>query len=281
MKIFVTNDDGYRAQGIKALVNVMKKFGDVTVVAPKYHQSGTAMAVTLGFKPIAVKDLGDIDGARWYYVDATPASCVKFAIDNVFTDGKPDLVVSGVNHGSNAATAACYSATLGAAQEAAIGGIPAIGVSLDNIWSEADFSAFEALFPEVLMKLVKNGPYPHGTYFNINFPNLPSGKIKGIRLGHMGMGHWEKEFEKWDPNWFSLRGIDLGAMHLKMEDAEPEEGESMYFMIGTFVDDAREDALADHRLMKEGYISITVHNFDNTDRRLAGVLKKAGVETDF
>lgn len=281
MKILVTNDDGYRAQGIRALVNVMKKYGDVTVVAPKYHQSGTAMAVTLGFKPIAVKDLGEIDGARWYYVDATPASCVKFAVDNIFTDAKPDLVVSGVNHGSNAATAACYSATLGAAQEAAINGIPAIGVSLDNIWSEADFSAFEVLFPDILMRLVKNGPYPHGTYFNINFPDLPSAKIKGVRLGHMGMGHWEREFERWDPKWFSLRGIDLSAMHLKKEESEPEEGESMYFMIGTFVDDSPKDKTADHRLVKDGYIAITVHNFDNTDRAVSQTLMNAGLEADF
>ena len=281
MKILVTNDDGYRSQGIRALVDVMKKYGDVTVVAPKFHQSGTAMAVTLGFKPIAVKDMGMVDGARWIYVDATPASCVKFAVDNVFTDGKPDIVVSGVNHGSNAATAACYSATLGAAEEAALSGIPAIGVSLDNIWSEADFSAFKELFPEVMMKLVKNGPYPHGTYFNINFPDLPSSRIKGVRLGHMGMGHWEKEFERWDPNWFSLRGIDIGSMHLKKEEAEPEEGEQMYFMIGTFVDDSKGDPGADHNLMKDGYISITVHNFDNTDRKTSATLKKAGLETDF
>lgn len=281
MKILVTNDDGYRSQGIRALVDVMKKYGDVTVVAPKYHQSGTAMAVTLGFKPIAVKDMGMVDGARWIYVDATPASCVKFAVDNVFTDGKPDIVVSGVNHGSNAATAACYSATLGAAEEAALSGIPAIGVSLDNIWSEADFSAFKELFPDVMMKLVKNGPYPHGTYFNINFPDLPSSRIKGVRLGHMGMAHWEKEFEKWDPNWFSLRGIDISSMHLKKEEAEPEEGEQMYFMIGTFVDDSKGDPGADHNLMKDGYISITVHNFDNTDRKTSAALKKAGLETDF
>lgn len=281
MKILVTNDDGYRSQGIRALVEIMKKFGEVTVVAPKYHQSGTAMAVTLGFKPIAVKDLGEIDGARWYYVDATPASCVKFAVDNIFTDGKPDLVVSGINHGSNAATAACYSATLGAAQEAAINGIPAIGVSLDNIWSEADFSAFGLLLPALLKKINKSGPYPHGTYFNINFPNLKAGKIKGVRIGHMGLGHWEREFEPWDPHWFSLRGIDLGALHLKEEESEPEEGESMYFMVGSFVDESTGDPEADHRLMKEGYISVTIHNFDNTDRDTSAALKASGFDTDF
>ena len=281
MKILVTNDDGYRSQGIGALVNIMKKFGDVTVVAPKFHQSGTAMAVSLGFRPIAVKDLGVKDGVRWVYVDATPASCVKFALDNVFTDGKPDLVVSGINHGSNAATAACYSATLGAAQEAAINGIPAVGVSIDNIWSEADFHAVETIFPEIIERIHASGPYPRGTYFNINFPDLPASKIKGVRIGHMGLGHWEREFETWDPKWFSLRGIDLSALHLKKEESEPEEGESMYFMIGSFVDESADDAEADHRLMKAGYVAITVHNFDNTDMKTACWLKDTGFEFDY
>ena len=166
MKILVTNDDGYSARGIKSLVNILTKYGEVTVVAPKTHQSGTSMAVTLGFRPIAVRDLGEIDGARWIYVDATPASCVKFAIDNVYTDGKPDLVVSGINHGANAATAACYSGTLGAAEEASLNGIPAIGVSLDNIRKDADFSGVEALFPSLFERIMASGAFGVGTYFN-------------------------------------------------------------------------------------------------------------------
>ena len=116
MRILITNDDGYQAKGIKVLADIMKEFGEVTVIAPKTHQSGMSMAVSLGFKQIAHKDLGK----GWHYVDATPASCVKFGLNTMFLDNYPDVVVSGINHGSNASTASCYSGTLGAAEEAAL-----------------------------------------------------------------------------------------------------------------------------------------------------------------
>ena len=113
MRILITNDDGYQAKGIKVLAEIMKKFGDVTVIAPKHHQSGMSMALSFGFKQIAYKELGD----GWHYIDATPASCVKFGLNTMFLDNFPDVVVSGINHGSNAASAVCYSGTLGAAAE--------------------------------------------------------------------------------------------------------------------------------------------------------------------
>ena len=136
MRILITNDDGYQAKGIKVLAEIMKQFGEVTVIAPKSHQSGMSMAVSLGFKQIAHKDLGN----GWHYVDATPASCVKFGLNTMFLNDFPDVVVSGINHGSNASTASCYSGTLGAAAEGALNGIPAIGVSLDSLRPDADFS---------------------------------------------------------------------------------------------------------------------------------------------
>ena len=150
MKILITNDDGYKARGLEALIEAMRPFGDITVVAPKYHQSGMSMAISLGFKRIAVKQ---ISKDRWY-LDGTPASCVKFGIDNILTgDRRPDVVVCGINHGSNAATAALYSGTLGAAQEAAVNGILGIGVSLDDFSPEGDFSAIQALLPDIFRKL--------------------------------------------------------------------------------------------------------------------------------
>ena len=281
MKILVTNDDGYRSKGIKTLASIMKKYGDVTVVAPKFHQSGTSMAVTLGFRPIAIRDFGEEDGVRWIYVDATPASCVKFAIDNVFTDGKPDLVVSGINHGANTATAACYSGTLGAVEEASLNGIPSIGVSLDSLSPDADFSPVEALFPALLDHILASGCFSRGTFLNVNYPDLPVSEIKGVRLAHMGLGHWEKEFQEWDPEYFSRKGIDLSSFGFRWVDFVPEPGEELHFMVGTFVDDPANTPEADHRLMREGYVTVTVHNFDNTDRALTGRLKEAGFEYDF
>ena len=281
MKILVTNDDGYRAKGVKSLANIMKKYGEVTVVAPKTHQSGTSMAVTLGFRPIAVRDFGDVDGVRWYYVDATPASCVKFAVDNIFTDGKPDLVVSGINHGTNTATAACYSGTLGAVEEASLSGIPSIGVARDNLSADADFSVVEELFPALLDRIMASGCFERGTFLNVNYPDLPASEIKGVRLAHMGLGHWEKEFQEYDPEYIKRMGIDLTAYSIRWVDFVPEPGEELYFMVGTFVDDPDNVPGADHHLVKEGYVTVTVHNLDNTDRALARRLRDAGFESGF
>ena len=132
MKILITNDDGFDAGGIKALIRTLKPYGELTIVAPKSAQSGMAMAVTMGHKPIAVKHMYTLPGEDWWYLDGTPASCVKYGIDNVMFPTKPDVVVSGINHGSNAATASIYSGTVGAAMEGAVNGIPGIGVSLDS-----------------------------------------------------------------------------------------------------------------------------------------------------
>jgi 5'-nucleotidase len=177
MRILITNDDGYQAKGIKVLAEIMKKYGEVTVIAPKTHQSGMSMAVSLGFKQIAHKDLGE----GWHYVDATPASCVKFGLNTMFLDNFPDVVVSGINHGSNASNASCYSGTLGAAEEAALNGIPAIGVSLDSLHPDADFSGVEKYFGEIFEKLIANLPSEkYGIYYNVNFPDIPADQIKGF-----------------------------------------------------------------------------------------------------
>ena len=279
MKILVTNDDGYRSKGIRSLAGIMERYGEVTVVAPKTHQSGTSMAVTLGYRPIAVRDFGAEDGVRWFYVDATPASCVKFAVDNIFTDGKPDLVVSGINHGTNTATAACYSGTLGAVEEAALNGIPAIGVSLDDLSPDADFSVVEAMFPALLDRILASGCFGRGTFLNVNYPALPASQVKGTRLAHMGLGHWEREFQEYDPEYIKSKGVDLAAFGIRWVDFVPEEGEELYLMVGTFVDDPANTPGADHHLVKEGYVTVTVHNFDNTDRELTERLREAGFES--
>ena len=169
MRILITNDDGYEAKGIKVLADIMSQFGEVTVIAPKKHQSGMSMALSLGFKQIAHKDLGN----GWHYVDATPASCVKFGLNTMFLNDFPDVVVSGINHGSNASVASCYSGTLGAAAEAALNGIPAIGVSLDSLHPDADFSGVSRYFGEIFAKLMDNYPAEYGIYYNVNFSCLP------------------------------------------------------------------------------------------------------------
>ena len=200
MRILITNDDGYQSKGIQVLANIMKKYGEVTVIAPKTHQSGMSMAVSLGFKQIAHKDLGN----GWHYVDATPASCVKFGLNTMFLNQFPDVVVSGINHGSNASTASCYSGTLGAAAEAALNGIPAIGVSLDDFHVDADFSAIEKYFGDIFEKLMSERTGKFGVYYNVNFPSIPANDIKGVRVGYQGKGRWIREFQKWDVKYYEI-----------------------------------------------------------------------------
>lgn len=264
MRILVTNDDGYQAEGIKALVRVLRRFGDLTVVAPKSHQSGMSMAVSMGLIPIAVKQLTDDPHESWWYLDGTPASCVKYGIDNILADSRPDLVVSGINHGNNAATAALYSGTLGAAMEGAVNRIPAIGVSLDNMSSKADFSAVEQLLPEVLERLIPRMSGKYGQFYNINFPDLPAECIKGVRIGSMGRAHWEKEYQPYDISFFEKFGIPETRFHREAV-AAAEPGEEIYVMAGDFTDEDDNAACADHHLMRDGYIAITTHNIDNTD----------------
>lgn len=260
MRILITNDDGYQAKGIKVLVDIMKQFGEVTVIAPKKHQSGMSMAVSLGFRQIAHKELGD----GWHYVDATPASCVKFGLNTMFLDNFPDVVVSGINHGSNASTASCYSGTLGAAEEAALNGIPAIGVSLDTLHPDADFSGVTEYFGEIFEKLMKDLPSGHGVYYNVNFPDIPVSEIKGIRVGYQGLGRWVREFKEWDAAHYAKYGL---TPEMLGQSSNPvlEEGEDLYMMVGDFEDDPRNTPEADHLLVSEGYISITPHNVDCTD----------------
>lgn len=260
MHILITNDDGYQAKGIQVLVDIMKQYGDVTVIAPKHHQSGMSMAVSLGLKQIAHKDLGN----GWHYVDATPASCVKFGLNTIFEGNFPDVVVSGINHGSNASSASCYSGTLGAAAEAALNGIPAIGVSLDTLHPDADFGCVTRYFGDIFRKIMENRSEKRGIYYNINFPDIPADEIKGTRVGYQGMGRWVREFKEWDAKHYEKYGL---TPEMLGQSSHPvlEEGEELYMMVGDFENDPRNTPEADHLLVNEGYISITAHNIDCTD----------------
>jgi 5'-nucleotidase len=260
MRILITNDDGYQAKGIKVLAEIMSKYGEVTVIAPKTHQSGMSMAVSLGFKQIAHKDLG----GGWHYVDATPASCVKFGLNILFDGNYPDVIISGINHGSNAASASCYSGTLGAAAEGALNGIPAIGVSLCSLHPDADFSIIEKHFGDIFERLMADYPKRYGTYYNVNFPNIPADQIKGVKVGVQGMGRWVREFQEWDIKHYAKYGI-TPEMLGQSSTPQLEEGEDLYMMVGDFENDPRNPDNADHLLLENGYISVVAHNIDCTD----------------
>lgn len=280
MEILITNDDGYNTKGIRTLAKIMKQFGNVTVVAPKWHQSGMGMAVSFGLKQIAYKKLPDFEGCSWAYLDATPASCVKFGLNFPFKDRKPDVVVTGINHGSNATTASCYSGTLGAAQEACISGIPAIGVSLSTIDPDADFSAVEKYFPEIFKKIMENHPEGKDIYYNVNFPDLTADEVKGIRIARQGRGRWIKEFTEWDPKRYEKFGITPESLgHSSVSKIEP--GEELYMMVGEYSDAPNNEEDADHILNRKGYIAVLPCTLDRTAYEMREEMKNLDFDRDF
>ena len=263
LNILITNDDGYSSKGIRELVAMMRQFGRVTVVAPRTHQSGMSVAVSLGNRPLAYKFLGVIDGVSWSWLDASPASCVKFALDKIFPGRRCDVVVCGVNHGTNASVATNYSGTMGAAEEAAINGIPAIGVSLCEFGDDPDFSSVAGRFPAIFSKLMDNWPTGRRMSYNVNFPPAAT-PVKGVRVCHQGYGYWVEEFEPWE-----------GSAPSEITDRV----DGLYVMRGRFLDGSpREDRCADHHALEDGYISISPQTIDRTDhdeeRRLGSLLNE-------
>lgn len=279
MNILITNDDGFESKGIAVLTKIMKKYGNVAVIAPFSAQSGMSMAVSLGAEKIAFKEIESStfvgeDGLehteRWAYLDATPASCVKFAMSTPWLGWKPDVIVSGINHGANTSVASCYSGTLGATAEAAVNHILGIGVSLCDHNPDADFSQIEKYFPGIFEKLVELPRHSYMTYYNVNFPSVPADEIKGVRAGYMGRGRWIKEFRSLDEAEAiaaSLNGAPTG-------DPSEKPAEKMYKLVGNFSSDTDNSSDADHLLTDNGYVSIVPHTIDSTDYEQLKILSE-------
>ena len=280
MHILVTNDDGYNAPGLRVLVDILRDFGVVTVVAPKYQQSAMATAVTMGYKPIAVKKLKEEKGERWWYADATPTSCIKFALNEIFIGKRPDLVITGINHGSNTGSAAIYSATLGAAEEGAVAGIPSFGVSMDSHDRNTDLSAIKELLPGILKKLLKHKSRKFGLYYNINFPNAKREDIRGIRICHQGINHWEREFTTYDYGIFDEMGISPADVGIPVMPVL-EEGEKAYMIVGDLTDNDNNMEPADHHYVACGYITIVPLKTDKTDYEETGRLRDLEFDCNF
>jgi 5'-nucleotidase len=239
--ILITNDDGIHAKGLSALIEMMRPYGTITVVAPKEPQSGMSGAVTIT-TPIRLFELNREEGVSCHLCTGTPVDCVKIAMSQLFTHQKPDLLVSGINHGSNASSAVLYSGTLGAAAEGALYGIPSIGFSLNTPHNpNADFSASIYYGRQILEQYFRFPPSPD-VYLNINIPDIPQGEIKGIRITRQGKGAWIKEFEKRiDPH-----------------------GYPYYWLTGEFRNDEPDAPDNDKNLLDQGYITIAPHRIDTT-----------------
>lgn len=236
--ILVTNDDGITAPGIAALVKAMKTIGEVVVVAPDSPQSGMGHAITVS-EPLRLDEVKLFSGVRCFQASGTPADCVKLAVARVLHK-KPDLVVSGINHGSNASINVIYSGTMSAAVEGAIEGIQAIGFSLVNYSHQADMETSVKVATKLARKLLAD-PLPHGTLLNVNIPDVEYTKLKGYRICRQAVAKYEEKFdERTDPN-----------------------GRKYYWLTGDFInhdhgDDTDVWALDNH------YVSIVPVQFDLT-----------------
>ncbi|HCY81459.1 MAG TPA: 5'/3'-nucleotidase SurE, partial [Xanthomarina gelatinilytica] len=192
--ILVTNDDGITAPGIRALIEVMKELGDVVVVAPDSPQSGMGHAITINSMLHLERVYIDEGNQEEYSCSGTPADCVKLAVREILKR-KPDLCVSGINHGSNSSINVIYSGTMSAALEAGIEGIPAIGFSLLDYNYNANFEVAKKYAKTIAKNALENG-IPEQVVLNVNVPNLPEKDMKGIKVCRQARANWEEEFDK-------------------------------------------------------------------------------------
>jgi 5'-nucleotidase len=238
LKILITNDDGIEAQGIAALAESLKEIAEVTIVAPLKEQSAVGHAITMQL-PLRVTDYKKNGTFFGYAVSGTPADCVKIGIRNIMKT-PPDLVVSGINHGSNTAINIIYSGTVSAAREAAIMDIPSMAVSVTN--HEASDFRVAGKISKLLAKELEGKDLPLGTLLNINVPDIPEDQIAGIKLTRQGKSKWDDIYEqRVDPY-----------------------GKKYYWLTGNLMEVDKE-VETDQVAIKKNYVSVSPIHFDLTD----------------
>lgn len=246
--ILITNDDGVTAPGIKSLIEAVRGLGKIVVVAPDKPQSGMGHAITIG-TPLRLHKLDMFEDVETYQCSGTPVDCVKLAVDKVL-HRKPDLCLSGINHGANHSINVIYSGTMSAAVEAAIESIPSIGFSLLDYSIEADFSGAKIYARKIVEKLLKSKPDKH-TVLNVNIPAVPPELIKGVKICRQAYAKYEEDFiERNDPH-----------------------GRMYYWLTGEFVNfDKGKDT--DVWALNNNYVSIVPVQFDLTNYKLKTKLEK-------
>ncbi len=234
--ILITNDDGFEAKGIKVLTRLMMELGDVVVVAPDGPRSAQSNALTVTH-PIRFKKVEEQEGLKRYCCTGTPTDCVKLALNEI-VERKPDLIVSGINHGSNSAINVIYSGTMGAVLEGCENGILSIGFSIDSHSLDADFSHFEPFILQIARQALTN-KLDRGICLNVN---APTGDIKGIKIARQCDGQWVKEFEKrTDP-----------------------QGRSYFWLTGYFENNEPDAQDTDEWVIRNKFISIVPTKIDLT-----------------
>lgn len=248
--ILVTNDDGISAGGIRELVSIAREFGDVLVVAPDSPQSAQGHAITIE-TPVFVRP-SDVFGSEIeaYETSGTPVDCVKIAKSVLLEGRTPDLCLSGINHGSNAAINIIYSGTLSAAMEASLEGIPSIGFSFLDYRADADFSACRPYVRKLVEHVLAHG-MAEGSLYNVNIPKLPASDIRGIKVCRQAEARWVEEYR---------------------EGRDPRD-RPYYWLTGRFVNNDEREA-TDVAALEAGYISLVPSHHDLTNYAALEALQK-------
>jgi 5'-nucleotidase len=246
--ILITNDDGIFAPGIRALIAVMRQIGNVTVVAPDTAMSGTGHAITVRH-PLRLHLITEEEGYVEYSCSGTPVDCVKLG-EQVVLKAKPDLMVSGINHGSNASVNIVYSGTMAAVLESAISGVPSVGFSLLDYSHKADFSACEKVVKLIAEKVLANG-LPDGVCLNVNIPAVNGHEIRGIKVCRQGRSKWVEEF-----------------------DARTDPHKRNYYWLTGFFEKLEDNEDTDQWALENNYVSVVPVHFDLTAHYALDTIKK-------
>lgn len=246
--ILITNDDGISAPGIKNLIEAAAPYGDLVIVGPDSPQSGMGHAITIS-KPLRIDKVKIYPEHTAYQCSGTPVDCVKIAVDKIM-HRKPDILLSGINHGSNSSINVIYSGTMSAAVEGAIEGIPSVGFSLLDYSYEADFTFSREVVQWTIQRILKHG-MSKGTLLNINIPKLPIEKVKGYKICRQANAKWKEAFdERVDPN-----------------------GRKYFWLKGDF-DNFDKGRDTDEWALKNGYVSVVPVQFDLTAHQEIKKLQK-------
>lgn len=245
--IFITNDDGYLAKGIKSLIEAVKDLGEIVVVAPDGPRSGMSGAIT-SLLPLRYNLEEKKDNVTIYSCTGTPVDCVKLGLSQI-VDRKPDLIVTGINHGSNASICVLYSGTMGAAIEGCLFKVPSIGFSLTDHSMDADFENTKLVAKKLSQEVLRIG-LPVGVCLNVNVPNVDV--LKGVKVCRQTAGQWVEEFVK------SSDGV----------------GRDIFWMTGRFDNDEPNDEATDEWALANGYVSVVPTKIDMTDHNLLSDIKE-------
>ncbi len=243
--ILISNDDGVSAKGLNVLIETLQSLGNLFVVAPDGPRSGQSCAITANL-PLRASLLKKSEELTIYKCTGTPVDCVKLALGNLMPH-KPDLIVSGINHGSNSSISVHYSGTMGAAIEGAFNGIPSIGFSLCSHDLDADFS-YSIPFIQFISAQILNDGMPFGTCLNVNIPTIQD--IKGIRICRQAKAVWSEEFE---------------------ERIDPHNGK-YYWLTGFLKSSEPEAEDTDEYALQHGYVSVVPCKVDLTANEMFGYL---------